>query len=650
MKKTLACALILWVPFVSISQNNNDQSKTLFTLGDTPYSVDEFEYYFLKNSEKPSAQEAKKMVTDYLDLYVEFRLKVLEAKKRGLDQDEAFITELEGYKDQLIEPYLVSSKINEGQLMEAYNRMKTEVAGSHILITPPPNATPEDTLRVYEQLVDLKRRAENGEDFGELAVKFSQDRSAQMNKGYLGYFTALQMVYPFENAAYNAEVGEIVGPFKTRFGYHILKLTDKRPARGQVLAAHIMIRHEQDSVTKAKAEQKIQSIAKRLEEGGDWDELCEVHSEDKHTNTKGGKLNWMFTGDRLPGEFKDAAFALENAGDISEPVMTRFGWHIIKLLDKKSLGSFEEERLEIEKKIGKDSRSSLKRKSALKALKEKNGYQLNTENKNSALAEIDSTLLKGTWKYDSTSILLSKELFSLSDTTFSVADFWTYVTTKQKRRSKTSLTDYVSYLYNEFEEISIFDYEKSQVMENNLEFQQVMDEYESGILLFNLMEKEVWNKAMEDTVGLRAYYDKNSSNYQEEEHALVMKYSLSDSTLLESLLVSLGDSALNVDSLFNSKEPLTLESSEDKIKKGDNEFLDGQWTVGQHIEKKNNRVIIWSVEKINPKRTQELNEVKGLVISDYQADLEKNWIKSLKKKYPLKVNKKVLKSYIAQFE
>ena len=650
MKLLPICALILGVPFLTIGQNSSQKSKTLFVLGDTPYAVDEFEYYFLKNSERPSASEAKKMVNDYLDLYVEFRLKVLEARSRGMDQEKAFKEELAGYKDQLIEPYLIASKINDDQIFEAYERMKTDVSGYHILISPPPGYTPEDTVKVYNQLLELKKRALSGEDFGELAFEYSQDRSAKVNRGYLGYFTSMQMVYPFENAAYQGNAGDVVGPFKTRFGYHLLKIKDKRPSRAKVLAAHIMIRYDSDSVSQSKAERKIESLHERLEKGDNWDELCKVYSDDKNTANKGGELNWMFTGDRLPEEFKEAAYGLDSIGSYSKPVKTRFGWHIVKLLDTKPLGTFDEEKADIEKKIGKDSRSAVKRKAALKKLKEKNGFEIYQTSKNLAFSEIDSSLLKGSWKMDSNSSSFSQELFSLVDSAYSVGSFWEYVLAKQKSRRNTSLSDYLDYLYNQFEETCIFDYEKAQIENTNQEFLQVMDEYESGILLFNLMEKEVWNKAMEDTTGLRGYFEKNKSRYEKEEQVTVEKYTLADTALVNTLLNSLGDSTVDLESLFNSEELLTLQTSNEKVKKGENEFLDSNWKVGNHVESGDNYTIVWTIKSIEPKGNYELSEIRGLVISDYQSELEKAWINSLKKKYPLKVNKQELKKYIARFE
>jgi peptidyl-prolyl cis-trans isomerase SurA len=328
--KSASLILLLTASTMLLGQDNS--KSTLFTLGDQDYNIGEFEYYFLKNTEKPDAKSAKSQVNDYLKLYIDFRLKVQEAISLGMDKDEAFVQELEGYREQLLEPYLMESQINESIIQEAYDRLQYEVSGSHILLKAPKNATPEDTLKVYNQLLDYKKRIEEGADFGQLAMQYSDDHSARQNKGYLGYFTAMQMVYSFESAAYNNSVGDLVGPFKTQFGYHLLRIEDKRPARGQVSAAHIMVRFDPND--QDKAQEKAQSIYDNLQKGMDWDQQCRLYSDDQNTAKNGGQLRWFGTGQLVP-EFEDAAFALETVGSISEPVKTQFGWHIIKLLDKK---------------------------------------------------------------------------------------------------------------------------------------------------------------------------------------------------------------------------------------------------------------------------------------------------------------------------
>lgn len=629
-----------------LSQNK----ATLFTLGDQKYPVDEFEYYFLKNTDKPDKSTAKQQVEEYLQLYIDFRLKVLEARSLNMHLDEAYINELDGYKDQLLEPYLTTSKLNDELVQEAYDRLKWEVSGSHILIQAPPNATPEDTIKIWNQLEGYKKQIMEGADFGELAQQFSHDRSAKQNKGHLGYFSAMQMVYPFENAAYNNEIGAIVGPFKTRFGYHILQIEDKRPARGQVSAAHIMIRHQNDSASKAKSEEKARSIYENLMNGMDWDEQCRLYSEDNNTSKNGGQLRWFGTGQLVP-EFEDVAFGLDSVGQLSEPVLTRFGWHIIKLLDKKGLEPLPEKRTEIENKISRDSRSAIKKSTALAQIKERKAFKLDTTVKNKAFAEVDSSLLQASWVIDSTNTsLANKVLFTLGSEKTTVNQFWTYLVENQKTRKSTSLEEYLAFLYGRFEEQKVFDFEKRQIEMNNQDYKMIMDEYKSGILLFNLMEDRVWNKAIEDTAGLQGYYDRNKANYPAPEKLITRKLVVSDSSLLDSLINSLDCSNAKLDSIFNKKEPLTLQASNEEVAKGENTFLDSNWRIGNHVEAGENYYTLWVVTKIKPAGYKDLKEVKGLVISDYQTELEKQWLTELRTKYPVKINKSTLKKYVKSLQ
>ncbi len=285
---------------------SNDQ--VLIQIGNSDYSLSEFDYYFLKNTERPSQEAAKKATNEYLDLFINFKLKVQEALSMKMDQEEGFIMEFDGYKAQLIEPFLSTSKVNEDLIKEAYDRLQYEIAATHILIKPKDNNSPDDTLQTFNQLVELKKRIQNGEDMASLAKKYSHDRSAANNGGYLGYFTAMQMVYPFENAVYSTPVGEVAGPFTTRFGYHIVRIEDKRPARGQAKAAHIMVRYTQEPESEEKARLKVNSIYQSIQEGKDWNELCKLYSDDKNTSSNGGELKWFGTGQLVP-EFEDMAFS-----------------------------------------------------------------------------------------------------------------------------------------------------------------------------------------------------------------------------------------------------------------------------------------------------------------------------------------------------
>jgi len=238
--------LLIFGMTISIGSQAQD-SPTIMTIDGQPISKKEFENIYKKNNRDSVVTTAA--LDEYLELFINFKLKVREAEKLKLDTASQFTTELAGYRKQLSRPYLVDNVKKEELLHEAYERMKTEVEASHILITVDEDASPADTLAAYKKIQSLRSEGMKSDaDFGKLARNSSEDPSAKSNDGYLGFFTALQMVYPFENAAFNTPPGDVSGIVRTRFGYHILKVHSKRPARGEIQVAHIMVKStDQDS-------------------------------------------------------------------------------------------------------------------------------------------------------------------------------------------------------------------------------------------------------------------------------------------------------------------------------------------------------------------------------------------------------------------
>src|SRR5690606_39044440 len=302
----------------------------LFQIGDRKVTTDEFIYLYRKNHQQTPSGYSAADINEYLDLFVNFKLKVEEARHRGMDTTAAFITEYRGYRNELLKPYLPDSRLMDSLVAQAYERMKEEVRASHILIRVPPNASADDTVRAYNRALELRERASKGEDFGPLAAAHSEDPQAKSTQGDLGFFTALQMVHPFENAVYSAKPGEIVGPVRTQFGYHVIKVTDRRPAQGQVAVSHIMLRLGRDRDS-TKVRDRAFNLYDQLMAGASWDELCAEYSEDPGSKSKGGALPPFGVGAMASvPEFEKVAFSLR-PGDISDPFQTRYGWHILRV-------------------------------------------------------------------------------------------------------------------------------------------------------------------------------------------------------------------------------------------------------------------------------------------------------------------------------
>ena len=506
----------------------------LFTVQDEPTTIKEFLYVYNKNNLNRDSVDLTADLKEYLELYVNFKLKVQEAKEEGLHQQQAFLDELGGYKKQLAGPYLTEKAVTEKLIREAYERLGTEVNASHILIGLKPNPLPADTVAAYSKIMQLRERALAGEDFHALARQHSEDPSASMNGGNLGYFTALQMVYPFENAAYGTPVGSVSKPVRTRFGYHILKVHNKRPSQGKVKVAHIMIRSEENgSEEQAEAAQKkVQDIHKRLKEGGDWQQLAMQFSEDRATKSKGGELDWFSTGNLVP-EFEEVAFALKQKGQISEPVRTPYGWHIIKLIEKQSLPSLEEMREELENRVSRDSRAQLQEKVLMERLRRENNFQENKDVVQELMSGADSTLLPGRLKYKQDSLETAKVLFRINEKPYSVSDFKTWLSSNSGKKQNADPKQYLRAQYDRWLSEELLAYEEAHLEDKYDDYRMLVKEYHDGILLFQLMDEKVWTKALEDTAGLRNYFQNNRDKYQWEERIEGVLFSATNAELLQ---------------------------------------------------------------------------------------------------------------------
>ena len=341
---------------LSAAQTPDNATETIvLRVGNDNVTLEDFEHVFRKNNK--DSVTTTEALDAYMELFVNFKLKVLEAEALGMDTVAAFQKELAGYRNQLARPYMVDSELLSELVEEAYERKSTEVRASHILISVAPDASPADTLLAWNRIQTLRDRVIHGDNFGEVARSKggSEDPSVANNGGDLGWFTAFQMVYPFECAAYETAEGDVSDVVRTRFGYHILKVTGKRKARGEVQVAHIMVRMprtaSKNQVT--NAEGRMMEVKRLLMNGEAFESLAMKYSEDPSTANKGGVLPWFGTG-KMVEDFEEAAFAMSEVGDIAGPVRTDYGFHLIKLLDKKTLPTLDESRRELSKKVRRD--------------------------------------------------------------------------------------------------------------------------------------------------------------------------------------------------------------------------------------------------------------------------------------------------------
>jgi peptidyl-prolyl cis-trans isomerase SurA len=631
--------------FAQSKKQKSTPAQNLFTVNKKSVTTNEFIYLYKKNHQNKAEDFTSEKIQEYLDLFINFKLKVEEAKARGLDTTQAFKREFSQYKEELRKPYLPDTKLTDSLVRLTYNRMKEEVKASHILINVKPDASPEDTLKAYNRIIEIRNKIKNGEDFGMAASQFSEDPSARTNNGNLGYFTAMQMVYPFETAAYNTKVGEVSMPVRSRFGYHIIYVTDRRPARGEVEVSHIMIRTGDDKDNE-KAKNTIFDIYDQLQGGVKWEDLCKQYSEDPGSKDNGGRLRQFGTGAmaNIP-EFERIAFSLTRPGEISDPFQTQYGWHIIRLERKIPLAPFEELSTSLKSRVNRDERTQVSKQALGTKLRKEFLYTEVPLVKSKVLALADTTIKKGKWKAPVYPNGQKEILFMLTDKKYTVQEFLNYAQKSQKSTAQTP-EKYLEELYNHFVDANILALQEEKIMREHPDYNYLLQEYYEGILLFDIMEKEVWNKASADSVGQHRYYEAHVKDYQAGERAKASFYFTASGGFMEKLkpLLQAGDEkAINE---FVAQNKLKTETG--YYKKEEKTILQKvPWAAGVHSAENNGMYYLAWIRNILPPGAMSFEEARPAVISDYQTYLEKNWVEQLKKKYSVKVNEKG-KKYIFQ--
>ena len=631
--------ITLVILFILINSILNAQS--VLKIGDEDISLLEFRNILYKNNY--NEEITKESLDEYIDLFVRFKLKVKEAQSLGLDTVESFINELEGYRKQLAAPYLRNKEFDEAMLEEAYERIKQDVNVSHILIE-----IGEDEEKSYDKALDIRNEIlSKNISFSDAARKYSSDKSAVNNGGNLGYFTAFMMVYDFETAAYETEIGDVSMPIKTKYGYHLIKVEDKRSAVGQVKVAHIMFKTGKGANKNKieEANEKANKVLELLNNGEKFADVAERFSEDRSTAVKGGELPVFGVGKMVP-KFEEMAFSLVNIGDFSDPFLTDYGWHIIKLLEKKPIAEFSEIKSDIKRLISQDSRSELSKKALFDKLR--NSYKVKNRpteykkfRKKFALKVSEGNFIK--------SSVNTTTFLSIEDLSISVNEFAEYILKNQQKGSD------IDKMYIDFVDQQLLKYEDSKLEEKYPEYKALLKEYKEGILLFNLTNEKVWLKAVEDTIGLQNFYIKNSNNYVWEDRVNATVYTcvdLSTAKLVKRLIHKKHRNKITDEEILkevNDDSPLSVQINAKKFVKGDNKYVDSiTWKKGisKDIVLENGSYVIVDINELLPSAIKTLDETRGKVISDYQSYLEAEWISYLKSKYSIKINFEVLYSLI----
>ncbi|HMT28570.1 MAG TPA: peptidylprolyl isomerase [Bacteroidia bacterium] len=648
MKKlTAGFLLVLISGCLNFALAQDANNPVLMTISGTPVTKSEFEKVYRKNNSKEGSYDMKD-VREYLELYINYKLKVKEAEEEKLDTSATFINELKGYRKQLAQPYMTDKDVSDALIKEAYDRMQKDVRASHILINVAPDALPKDTLLAYNRSLKIREMLTKGADFEKVARDSSNDPSAKENNGDLGYFTGMQMVYPFETAAYTTKPGQLSMPVRTKFGYHIIKVIDIRDAQGEIKVAHIMIKspaNAPDSVA-IQAKAKIDEIYAKLKGGEKFEDLATNYSDDKGSAKTGGALPPFGTGRMVP-EFEKAAFALKNDGEFSAPVKTSYGWHIIKRLEKKPIPTFEEKKNELKNQVARDSRAEISKNSMIARIKKEYNFKEIIKNKDQFVSALDTSVLNGEWNPEKVKGM-NKPLFSIGTQNYTQEDFAKYINNHQSKKQNTTAKQVGYSLYNQFVDESCLNYEESQLENKYPEFKSLMQEYRDGILLFDLTDKKVWSKAVKDSAGLVNFYETNKNNYKWDRRCDAIIYTCANADIASKTrkLLKKQKPLVEILTTINKDSQLNLNTKDGKFLKGENEIIDAiTWQKGLSPDmNRNNSVVFVDVLNIIEPTPKTLDEAKGIITADYQNYLEKEWIKQLRAKYPVSVNQDVLNS------
>ncbi len=646
MKKVLLS--IAATCFLFAAQSFGQSDPVLFTVDGKPVNVSEFNYIYTKTN-GTKADFSKESVMEYLDLYTRFKMKVARAKEMQLDTIPALIEELAGYRRQLADSYLTDREVSDKLVKEVYDRMLKDISVSHILVKIDKN----DTTKAYSSIKEAQARLAKGDKFEDVAKALSQDDASKSNGGLIGYLTAMlpDGFYSFETAIYNTPVGKTSGILRSPMGYHIIKVNAERPARGEMEISHILIRSKKDELEQPDAKERIDKIYAELKAGKSFEDLAR-YTEDQNSQAKAGYLGFFGIG-RYEVGFENAAFALAKDGDYTEPYQSGIGWHIIRRISKKDIEPFDAIKSRLKARIQRDTRYELARVAMVERIKTEAHFTEGVAERNKFIGTLDSSFL--TYAYRVPESGSSEKLLSFDGVTTTVNDwaYWLGESANKRINYSTQYNNNVSEvakkLYEEFVVEKALGYEETQLDKKYPDFKNLMREYEEGILLFEAIKQNVWDKASLDTIGLDKFFEQNKSHYNWDERASLIYYTISDSAKGDSLKIrkyAAKRTPQQVLKKFNRRGN-AVSYREETMERGKGKALDPSvWKEGKVVVHDTDPLNFMKVEKIIPKTPKALKEARGYVVADYQEFLEKQWMDELAAKYKVVVNKDVLNSII----
>ncbi|RQO30893.1 hypothetical protein DBR32_09275 [Taibaiella sp. KBW10] len=626
------------------------QAQTIFTVGNEAVSKEEFLAGYKKNNSSNTLSYNDASLTNFANLYALYKMKVKEAEALKIDTIDAIKSEINNYKIQLAKNYLTGKENVEALAREAYNRTQTERKVAHILIQSY-TATPSND--VSKNFIDsLYAQINSGKvSFEEMAKKYSMDKATGIQGGSMGYITAFQTPYEFENVAYNTPVGTLSKPFKTQYGYHIVKVLAERPSTGTVEVAQILLANNNgnaDMVTeKVKLAMDIRN--QLINQQASFEALVQKYSEDEYTVGTGGKIPPFKTG-KMTEVFENAAFGLKNVGDISEPVITDYGVHILKLISKKPLGTFEEEKSFLVNKVEQNSRFEVAKAKDMLEVKKKMGFKEYPENLSALVNTINQNdLEKGNQLQAYPN--LKEKLFEVQQKTYTQQDFLQYIMALTQGRLNGRKEEAFKELYRIYTDKVVTDLQIADLETNNKDYKNLISEYRNGVLIFDLMDKNIWSKATKDTMNLRKFYTANSTKYQWQPGFEGVIIQSKNHEALQQVHNALAQGLSVDDALTKANTPSNSEKIYQQTGRFEfdyvNMFDKNNLPEGKVTDIKkdgdNGEIFVYPTKVYNLVVPKTLDEAKGAIVEDYQKQLEQNWEKELRSKYTFKLNTAALK-------
>jgi peptidyl-prolyl cis-trans isomerase SurA len=631
MKINSVLSLFLII-FVTFSVNAQDD-KTILTIGDHTYPAGEFWHVYKKNKHLPGFDETPDV---FANRFVNYKLKVVEAMNLGMDTLPTFLNEFNKYAEDLKASFLIDSVALEETAKAAHRNMQQVVNARHILIRLQPGSSPTDTLFAWNKLNEIRQRLLNGEDFGELASTYSEDPSAVQNKGELGYFSAFRMIYPFEKAAFETKVGEVSGIVRTDFGYHLIFIQERIPNPGTIKVAHIMKIFPNNATPEAEAVAKasIDSIYGALEAGAEFAQLARQYSDDGNSSSSGGEMRPFSLQEMVP-EFAFAAFNLEADGDVSKPIRTDFGWHIIKRLERTPIGDYESSRSYIMNMMGRDGRDKAGQEAFLEQKKSSPQFRLNKDllhpvfnlaNDQSITNEDFFNRLSGS----------EEVLLNYSDKKVSLNDFIEVLRATPTFQARQGAIGIERLLDRTISSI-ILEVEKRDLGRNNPEYRYLVNEYHDGLLIFDLSNEEIWQKVGRDTFALHQHYNTNMSQFMEAPILNGVICEIYTKRLLKrtSKQLKSGDGASLVQILkSNARSETCYTCVEDRfpfVVSASNPVA--ATDLPEDNPFRNSAASLFWEGQVGEPELRPFEEIRGQVMSSYQIKLEEDWVNELRQNY-----------------